>query len=1002
MKTVTRYSLVLILSALSFGNAFGAARSFELRYFSGNTAANGETDFKGPTEVFTTEQRVEFLGHYAEAARKFFDDPELKTKVVDEDEVERFLENLKPQPLPQTRRRLSLDKWKYLGYKNGQEIENQTALARWEALDGISVKRGVLHFEKRKQLDWEFPLQSWRSTLHWRARVARRDEAVAIVISERGKIRATTVEFGSDGVLYFYQGDGKKTAVGPYDESRWYRFRVEFDFAAFERKEDVVRFNLYLDDCLVADYVPMERVREEGVGYAQNFTSIAGYNRLTVSGQAGTELDDLWGVGYHLTGRESYPYTVETFLDESYQSKPGVAGWSSLEYSDDEWNEGSFPIIHGSERYAEEDLYLRQVVELDDFEKAYLNIETLDPSGEVWVNGRVVKVVENRHPQRIDITRYLHKHEPNVIGVKVDHFYLTEDVGEIMPHSYLDLNLGWFAGRMTLDLVGRQHIEDVFAYTDSLGQDSARLNLRLTINNGHWLSLRGKAEVHLSPWFPAESPTVVGATSLPVELSVGSHELRHSFEIQKPKLWTPETPHLYKVRVVLRDDQGTPLDDYVTTMGVRTIDQAGGTFRLNGEPFMANGAQIMGYRGPIEKLATWNRSCPDEWVAKELLMVKAMNGNLLRIHAHGWEFPARGINDPRYAEMADQMGMMLLWCPTAWIRTGRGWGDIDFEGFPKYMRQVRHHPSIVIWETANHTQSFKSRDVKESNIYVDHAYNLVYETDPSRLISVNSFIWHLHYANDEGTRDHQGNPITPAEAWTAPMITRGNQDSATGYGRDWSALREYPGDYRKSFLDSRDRAYFNFEHQESIGQPNWNLVKGKPWYRLHSYEWGYDEGSIGRRLALDEWEESQAWQAFSAWEAMKKMRFLDYDGFSWCCLHGGANSVTYKKPLIDFMDHAKLAFWANKMVFQKTVAGSHDVDIVYGPDDLIRPVIIHWGGQRKVKLKVEVKTLDGKLLDERTYSEVDLPSGRSAIPLKPFRPERTWEGFCIVEYSLDH
>jgi len=40
----------------------------------------------------------------------------------------------------------------------------------------------------------------------------------------------------------------------------------------------------------------------------------------------------------------------------------------------------------------------------------------------------------------------------------------------------------------------------------------------------------------------------------------------------------------------------------------------------------------------------------------------------------------------------------------------------------------------------------------------------------------------------------------------------------------------------------------NFETQESIGQPNWILVKEQPWYRVQSYEHGYDKGSIGRRL----------------------------------------------------------------------------------------------------------------------------------------------------------
>ena len=408
----------------------------------------------------------------------------------------------------------------------------------------------------------------------------------------------------------------------------------------------------------------------------------------------------------------------------------------------------------------------------------------------------------------------------------------------------------------------------------------------------------------------------------------------------------------------------------------------------------------MGYRSPVETMIKETRCTTEEWIAKEILQIKRMNGNFLRIHVHNWEFPARGINDPRYAEFADQMGIMLLWCPTAWIRTGRGWGDVDFVNYSKYIRQVINHPSIVMWEAANHTQSFKGKPVSESNIYCQQAHNTIYSEDPSRIISYNSFIKHFHYGNDQGTIDKEGNPIDPGWAWTAANVTRGNQDSPTGYGKTWKVLRDYPGDYRASFLESKERAYFNFEHQESIGQPNWELVRGKPWYLMHSYEWNYDVGSIGRRLSLDEWEASQAWQGFGAWEAMKKMRCLDYDGFSWCCLHGGANSVTYKKPLIDFLGHAKIAWHVNKMIFQKTVGGSANVDVVIGPKDSVEPVIINWNDEKTVDMTVSILDLSQKEVFSKTYKSVNLEGGRTVKELQSFRPGNLQEGYYYIIYEI--
>jgi hypothetical protein len=263
----------------------------------------------------------------------------------------------------------------------------------------------------------------------------------------------------------------------------------------------------------------------------------------------------------------------------------------------------------------------------------------------------------------------------------------------------------------------------------------------------------------------------------------------------------------------------------------------------------------------------------------------------------------------------------------------------------------------------------------------------------------------LKYANDEGTLDHQGNSIDPAPEWTAPRVTRGNQDSYQGYGREWEVLRRAPDfNYRPhlpGFLNSTERAYFNFEHEESIGQPNWNLVKGKAWYQMQSYEWDYDTGSIGRRLTADEWEESQAWQAFSAYEAMRKQRWLDYDGFSWCNLHGGPNTVTYKKPIIDFLDHAKLAYWANQMVFQNTLAGSKDVDVVYGPEDTITPIVMNLGEEKSVNVTIIVNDMSGNEIDRTQYKRVNLSAGRTVTELESWKPDFEGEGYYGIEYIVE-
>jgi len=1002
----------LALGALLVLGAGGApagaqeiSRSWELRYFTSNPAADGETDFKGKTSVFDTEQRVQFLERYAEYAKRFWNDPRLDSRVVDDAEVGAALRSLKPQPLPEVRTRIPLRSWKWTGHREGLPAERARALAAWKSVPGAEVRGGTLRVTGAgAPLVWRFPSQGWRLFVQWRAKAPVAGRSASFTLSDRGRVSAATVGFGEDGRLFYRTADGeRRQGGGRYRPGAWHRFRIELDFAQPERT-DPPRYNLYVDDRLVADWVPVERTRTGGVGYAHTFGSIGQVNTFAVRGAPGVEMDDLWGVGYHATGRESYPYTVETFLDEDFQAKPEIAGWSTPAYDDALWRTGELPIVHGTERHAGEDLYLRTEVNVGRFGHAFLDVEALDPGGEIWINGRRAAVLPNRRPARIDVSRYLRPNAPNLIAIRVDPFYLTAEVGEIMPHSSLDFNVGWSAGRMSLDLTGPSTLEDVFVYTDSLGDGGAPavLRARLEVANRAAVPFRGRAVLRVFPWFPAEAAEPVAVAAVPIAVEGSTRRFEAMVRVPDPRLWTPESPHLYRVQVVLEDERGRAVDDYVLTTGIRTLGQQGGTFRLNGKPALLKGAQTMGFRAPIEKSVLWLRSAPPEWLARELLMVKKANGNMMRVHVHGWEFSkgGEGINDPRIPEMADQLGVLLVWPTTAWIRTGQDWRETDLTAYPRYMRQVRNHPSIAMWEAANHPQTFKRHDVSESNRFVDSVYTTIHPHDPSRLISATSFVRHLHYGNDAGTVDQEGKPITPTPNWTAPMITRGNQDAPTGYGEEWTVLREWPDAYRRSFLDSPERAYFNFEHEESASQANWNLTRGKPYHRMPSYEWSYDEGSIGRRLSVDEWEASQAWQAFSAWEATKKQRLLDYDGFSWIELHGGPNSGTYMKPMIDMGGHAKLAFYANRMIYQDVVAGSADVDVVYGPRDAVEPVVMNVGDARRVDVLVSVRDVAGREVDNRRYQGVVLPSGRSQTALPAFRPRVPGEGPYAIEYTV--
>jgi hypothetical protein len=108
----------------------------------------------------------------------------------------------------------------------------------------------------------------------------------------------------------------------------------------------------------------------------------------------------------------------------------------------------------------------------------------------------------------------------------------------------------------------------------------------------------------------------------------------------------------------------------------------------------------------------------------------------------------------------------------------------------------------------------------------------------------------------------------------------------------------------------------------------------------------------------------------------------------------------YKKPLIDCLGHPKLAFYTNKMVFQSTWAGSNNVDVVYGPGDKITSVINHLGDNENATLKVQLKTLKGKVIQEKEFKNVDLEEGHSFTEMESFQFGKVEEGIYVVGYEV--
>ena len=934
----------LLLTFLGFSAAAAAqtATTFEMRYFTPDASANGVTDFHGETEWFTTPQRVEVLGKYARYASRFWGDPGLDTPLFDEGEVAGALSRMKPQPLTTVRRTIPLERWRAVGYKKGKEADVQRRHRAWTA-GGARIEAGALVLDGATAAPPIDPL-AWR----FRLKASLSGESRGLVVS-----------------LAHPDGTATDVSVPSLEE--------------FELYGSVPDGVLFLSS---------------GGKTLRELPLKAAVCGLTLAGKAAIDAISLYDFVRH--GEDSATsYWSEMVFEEDFQPVPSMAHWQESRYDDSAWEPVTLPSAHGGASQAGEDYYLRTRVKADAFSQAFLHLDALDPAGEVWINGQPVAVLKGRTPYLLDVAEYLHPGEENLIAVKVKPFYTDQTVF----HAPSDHHFGWFLGEASLLLTDTPNrIADVYSCTASLKAEEAVQHHRITLRREGYDFFSGRLCIRYSPWFPEEG-AVVAEEEFPVELRPRvDNVIEHDVAVKDPALWSPEKPQLYQLEVILKDAEGKPVDDCVLTTGIRLIEQKEGVLYVNHRPEVLGGGQIFGYRLPLETVAR-TVYCPrPEQLMRELLMAKRL-GNLLRIHVHARTLSPEGTNDPRLARWADQLGLYLIWQTPAWTREGEGW-NVDIAHYPVYMREVYNHPSIVMWEAGNHPNWFLRHGARETQDYMAAIIPAIAKTDSSRLISPTTAWNATHYGNYEGTVDLEGHPLEPEPWLMHPMMTRGIQDSYSGYDNPWSEIRNMPSPWAKWTLEARDLCYFNFEHEESIGMPNWSLARKEPWYRLDSYEKNYEDGNIGTRLTFDQWRESQAYQAFGAWESMKMQLLMGTSGFSWCSLESGPNMFTYQKPLIDAFCVPKLAFHANRMAFQRLWAASDDVDTVYGPGDSITPVIFNLDGACTVRLEVQLQDEKGKVLERKVFRQVEVPAGRSVTRLSPFRFRSRRSGCHFIVYQV--
>jgi beta-galactosidase len=174
--------------------------------------------------------------------------------------------------------------------------------------------------------------------------------------------------------------------------------------------------------------------------------------------------------------------------------------------------------------------------------------------------------------------------------------------------------------------------------------------------------------------------------------ALGEHELLQHTVVQRPQLWSPESPHLYQLQTtILRD--GQPVDSTITTFGIRTIRyDADKGFFLNGRRVELRGT------ASHQDFAGVGIAVPDSLQPWRVSQLKKMGCNAWRT-AH---------NPPSEAllDACDRLGMLVM-------DENRHLGDCYAHHSPKgttytnlsdlatMIQRDRNHPSIIMWSMCN-------------------------------------------------------------------------------------------------------------------------------------------------------------------------------------------------------------------------------------------------------------------------------------------------------------
>lgn len=325
-------------------------------------------------------------------------------------------------------------------------------------------------------------------------------------------------------------------------------------------------------------------------------------------------------------------------------------------------------------------------------DQVLLKFEGANEHATVYLNGeKVTEHLGGYTAFTADLTPFIQWNEENTLLVRV-----TNRMNNIIPPLSMDFT---FYGGLYRDvwLIRKtaQYFDPadvagpgVYLRVPSVSAAVAELEVEALLKNV--AAERKNVELYLSLWAPNGTSVAEKRQRRILEANTTGRETL-TVEIDRPQLWTPDDPALYRVELRLQDaESGKELDVFTARRGFYWVEMdKNRALLLNGEPLKLIGScRHQDYPG-------FGSGMPDELHRRDVELLKEMGGNFIRLG----HYP----HDPAVLEACDELGI-LAWEELPLVNSitvSDSFRLVSTQMLEEMIAQHRNFTSPIIWGLAN-------------------------------------------------------------------------------------------------------------------------------------------------------------------------------------------------------------------------------------------------------------------------------------------------------------